>query len=278
MDPRSIGQIWPGVSITEGQVSKILNARKAFGRIPTFFGGYSIPIGIEVEVEGYSTAGSKESLPNMYWGVHSDGSLKDFGAEFISVPISGHNIDYAWHELQTYLEKMKVKTSHRCSIHHHVDVSQWTQTQLDEFIALYALVEDLLFSLHTDNRYWNPYCYPICSLQPKDVSFDEEIKYCALNPAPVPRQNTIEFRHADFSLDFRKNRRWTQILCKLVRFGHTNRDKMRGIIQNTIEKGKYEELFEAVFDSSVFLFAEDGRKAAMEKNALWSLTYLEESN
>lgn len=189
-------------------------------KIPTFFGMavYNNPIGIEVELEDWKGVWSDR----FYWHAVEDGSLKDHGMELVSSPLSGRCIDYAIHELSLILEQNSPKFSHRTSVHVHCNVSKYSRNQLITLMALYACVEEMLFSFVDGKRRGNSFAYRLVGT-PAEVIFypsnkegQPTTKYCAFNIAPVPKQMTVEFRHLEGTQDFKKLRRWLQLVAKLV--------------------------------------------------------------
>ena len=188
----------------------------------TKFGIYKTPVGIEVELENL------RDLSNApFWNVVADHSLRNNGAEFVSVPVSGKNIDAALASLRNILEKnMGYETSVRCSTHVHINVSDLDRGQLHMLIALYACFEKLLFSLHDERRIHNPYCYPLTYLRNINTITArnnlEYMKYCALNTGHLSDYGTVEFRHMEGLESVEKLERWIQIIQKLVQYVKLN--------------------------------------------------------
>lgn len=251
-----------------------------WAEIPKFFGSFYKPIGMEFEVEGCAIqdlgllANNEGKYAGCnYWRCVKDGSLRNHGLEFVSVPVVGHGIDYALHELdKQILTRYPTRTnSIRTSIHVHVDVSKWKIREMWHLLPFYALFEEVFFSFHDWTRQANPYCYPITSLRPGSVGIFESLKYCALNLAPIERQMTIEFRHADFSLDMKKNRRWIQMVCKFMKFAEEHRDSLSDIVEQTVAMGTYEKLFRQVMGKTATLFEPSQVDQLMKANAFWAI-------
>ena len=129
--------------------------------------GFKTPtyVGIEVEME-------KQTLPaaTYLWKCIEDGSLKDVGKEYVSLPLKDEFVIYALEEYEKGILKYNPKTefSHRCSIHVHMDVTKLTVGQLRALMATYLATENLFFALVQDHRIGNSYCYPLMDLCTKD--------------------------------------------------------------------------------------------------------------
>lgn len=245
----------------------------------TKFGLYTVPMGIEVELEN-----SNGEFPPLYiWTTKPDGSLRNGGVEFVSCPVSGRNIDYAIHELDKILSAHKYVASHRCSTHVHINISQLDMTQLHYFVAVYAVVEKLLFEISDMSRYSNPYCYPLIytSLN-KSQDFQGVIgrmKYCALNLNHVVDFGTAEFRHmcgitkADNGLV-----RWLQCIQKLVHFVVNNHlENIHHQIYGLNTVSNYGVFLDQIFNPiHRELFGNLNLQKYMEDGATWAKLYLKD--
>lgn len=252
------------------QVALLEKAKKKFGEIPTFFGAYKNPIGIEIEVENRGNIHDY-----LYWNADDDGSLKHRGVEFISKPISGHNIDYALHERKLiFKEHHDWLWSHRCSIHVHSYVGNMSMHRLYLLVALYAIYEPVFFSLVDPLRKANPYCYPIQEVNPDHYGVgDTSGKYCALNVGTGIRQyNTIEFRHMHGTDDEKTIRRWIQLIVKLVKYSGTKNLENEILNLNTVSN--YDQLTYKIFGGNANLFRNYDLKKFLENGVLWSKIYL----
>lgn len=278
MENKPLVKLFPDATpALAGQAKLLKSAYSKYGDIPKFFGAFYTPIGLEFEVEKVVVPFYGERISsNSYWNIVKDGSLRGASAEFVSLPIANHNIDYALHELQDWLTNNAEQCtgSVRTSIHVHADVSAWDSHTLYNFTALYAMLEDVLFTLHDETRQQNAYCYRITSLNPKCLGVIQNMKYCALNLAPVASQFTVEFRHSEFSTNWRKHRRWIQIVCKLIKYCTQNSDHLRKTIEDTIINDSYQRLFETIFGKSADLFS-CNVPVLMERNSLWAVALLE---
>ena len=275
MENKPLVEIFGDKAALSGQVDHLEAAISKYREIPKFFGAYLRPIGLEFEMENCAARMHAFSKQGIYWRATEDGSLRNSGIEMISLPLSGHNIDYALHEMEQFLkESPDTEASIRTSIHVHTDVSDWGVRDLYSLPAFYALFEPLLFSLQSERRIGNPYCYEITDLFPRQIDIDPGMKYCALNLAPAQTQLSVEWRHADFSTDMRKNRRWIQVVCKMMHYADKHKETMKEDLLRIICSDDYLKLFYSVMGKSAPLFAGDIQEM-MKRNALWSATFLE---
>jgi hypothetical protein len=249
---------------------------EAFKDLKTYFTKYRNPIGIEVEVEAFN----KKLVPVMtFWECKNDGSLKIAGVEFVSVPLSGRQIDCAIKELShIFDQKQDVLWSHRTSIHVHVNVTTLTMNQLHAFLMLYGLFEDLYFSMAKPERKANPYCYPVRSISAYEYTcVKPDSKYCALNLAPIKQFGTVEFRHLHGSADWRLLRRWIQLIVKLhYCVDEMNPDTCINDVLKIIQEESFEGTFKAIYGATSVLFDGDEILKAARLGAPWSVSLADE--
>jgi hypothetical protein len=241
--------------------------------IKTFFSRYKDPIGIEVEVEGVQSL-KLSSHFYTYWREDEDGSLKDRGKEFISIPLSGKHIDYALHYLDELCSDTRLKWTHRTSIHVHANVSRYSEEDLAALILLYALFEELLFAFVDPVRSNNPYCYKITSVAPEECfNAGMTTKYCALNISPVKTFCTVEFRHLQGVGNTKTIRRWVQLVVKLRQFVTDNGSAaVFSLIDTALLQQDVTGLFKRVFGASTVLFSDLDINKLCLKHDLWIAT------
>jgi len=169
-------------------------------------------IGIEIELENITRKVNLE----YYWTSKDDGSLRNYGAEFVSIPLRGYQIPYAL----TYLNKAiheynKPDFSTRTSVHIHLNVRDMPEEQIKVLILLYALFERHFFNFAGTKRETSVFCVPLYRTQQLDGILNWSMddlsskwhKYSAINCGTVtgnhdvPRFGTIEFRHLYGTLD-----------------------------------------------------------------------------
>lgn len=249
---------------------------KLYGEdLKTFFSAYKVPIGIEVEVEGF--APEKWPAKVVYWKIKDDGSLKDRGAEVVSVPVAGRNIDYALRELEVAMAPQIPRWSHRCSVHVHINLRNWPITMVRALIAAYAACENLFFSLVPEDRRAGGFAYPVTDCNPGDVRLGHrEAKYCAINiGSAVSEFGTVEFRHMYGTADNRTLRRWIQLIVKLHSYVRkTGHDKVIQAIERLNTTSEYHIFLNQVFGQTAAVFPPTVLQQAMEDGVLWAKVYL----
>ena len=248
-------------------------AGKKFPNLPTFFGKYKNPIGIEIEVE---QAPVFETKP-IFWVRDKDGSLKIDGAEFISVPLSGRCIDYALAEIYPLISQQDCLWSHRTSIHVHLNVNTFTVKKVKTLIALYACLEELFFFFVDDLRKGNNYCYPLTDLNPESLMLGmPEQKYCAFNVGnALEEHNTVEFRHMHGTGNIKSIRRWIQLIVKLHHYvDKTPCDQIRQRIKTLNYVSEYNQFISEIFGVTAKFFDKLNLQQMMEENVFWAKLYL----
>lgn len=177
-------------------------------------------IGIEVEME--QCICEAEYAP-AFWGRTIDGSLRNFGAEWVSRPFPANCAAGMLYELFNRCVKKQYSFTPRTSIHVHLNAQDMSGTQLQSFLAVYALFEDVLYSFVGRGRRRNIFCVPIMdTILPDafnahglDVTWE---KYTGLNLCPISQQGTVEFRHMHGTDDIRKLTTWIALITSLKEF------------------------------------------------------------
>ena len=169
-------------------------------------------IGIEIELENITQFVNLE----YYWSHKEDGSLRNYGAEFVSIPLRGYQIPYALKYLNNAIyQNNKPDFSTRTSVHIHLNVRDMPEEQIKVLILLYALFERHFFNFAGTKRETSVFCVPLYRTQQLNGILNwsmEELslnwhKYSAINCGTitgnndVPRFGTIEFRHLYGTLD-----------------------------------------------------------------------------
>jgi hypothetical protein len=231
---------------------------------------YDNPIGIEIEAEKY--VGQK--TPMSCWNVTDDGSLRDNGVEWVTYPLYREYIDYAlWEIEREFTAQPQMTFSHRCSIHVHVNVSEFTVNQLYALIALYALYEKSLFEFVDPIRKGNSFCYPIVGTNSL-FNWDMNTKYCAFNWTPIKKQLTVEYRHLEGTKDWKKVRRWIALVTKLTNFvGAIPANKAIETIETVIFKNEGVQFARNVFGNTAVLL--NNLTLSVEEGSMWAATFLE---
>lgn len=171
-----------------------------------------------------------EAIPkNKYAGysifaIKEDGSLRNGGAEYVSIPERRDLLAAEFKALQDWLklDYSKDPFSHRTSVHVHVNVASLTARQAKNMLLLYALFEEFFFSMVKPERRANIHCVPLTethlpSLYHKDISFIAArwSKYSALNLCRLADLGTFEFRHHHGTGDVGAIETWLKVLDNL---------------------------------------------------------------
>lgn len=184
-------------------------------------------IGVEMEIEN-----CREYIKiNPYWTTTDDGSLRHYGAEFLTPPIRAWRIENALKHLFNDLNK-DVEFSERTSVHIHMNVRTLTIKQLQVLLLTYILFEKTLFHYVGQERYRNVFCVPLVettigqelnSLFQYDSLGDTQWhKYTACNLLPIYQKGTLEFRHMHGTGDIKKIITWINFLLSLKKFALRN--------------------------------------------------------
>lgn len=190
-------------------------------------------LGIEVEVEQLVNPSRVT-----YWNLKEDGSLRNNGKEFVSLPIRGASVEYALTLLDEALHKVPGMQGHefteRTSVHVHMNVRDMTPSQIASFVLLYLACEPLLYEFAGGKRHKNIFCIPVnqTTLHLELFSFFTGVeksksrsvfelasswsKYTGFNLLPIIEDTlgTIEFRHLEGTSDVKRILTWINlILC-----------------------------------------------------------------
>jgi hypothetical protein len=181
-------------------------------------------LGIEIEVENITNG----VVLSPHWSTHGDGSLRNHGIEFVSVPLAVNQIEIALHSLYAALKQQNQPDfSNRTSVHIHLNCRDLTQDEIYALVLLYAIFEKHFYGFAGTKRLNSIFCVPLyrCNIlnQAKEVIYGFNPvwhKYCGINILPLVDNNgergkgTIEFRHLYGTDDVELIFAWiNQILC-----------------------------------------------------------------
>lgn len=181
-------------------------------------------VGIEVELEGLDRKGD---LYTPSWRVVTDGSLKEKGKEFISCPIQTQYLEIELVKLFNSLRRHRI--TQRCSIHVHLNVRDFTNKELFNFLLLYIVFERSLYRFSGD-RWNNIHCVPVYAFKdfilPLLRNLKIEIMHCkwkkyhGLNLSPIwggesSLLGTVEFRQMGGCTDIQKIMDWINLIVSL---------------------------------------------------------------
>lgn len=238
-------------------------------------------VGIEVEIEKINAISEFAPLLQPTWNIVADGSLRNMGYEFVSIPIRGDNIYKALRGLRVLFEKYtpKYEFSERTSIHVHVNARRLTLEQLFCLLLTYIVVERSLFRFVEASgfiRDRNIFCAPIqdskwylnlhelISLW-EDKKYEKFLhvllhswrKYTSLNIIPLQKLGTLEFRHMGGTMDLDLLMNWINILLSLRRYAeNSSAERIMSHIENLNTNSNYAGFMEEVFGQYAHLFNE----------------------
>lgn len=188
--------------------------------------GYTSPnsqlFGLECEIESiYSFDGKK--APS--WSITEDGSLRNSGREFISVPLDRVHAVRAFEDLHKAIvfRNELEKFSERTSIHVHANCQNLQEQQVLNIVYLYALFEELFYLQIDPSRRDNIHCVPIIETY-LPMYYGTSIstmvarwsKYTGMNLCPLSNYGTIEFRHMHGHNDPIKLNQWLTCIENLI--------------------------------------------------------------
>ena len=182
-------------------------------------------LGIEIEVE---------NIPNLvpldtYWSTHEDGSLRNYGREFVSGALNPQQcvvaLDYFFKHLKQ--SNPDYSFSNRTSIHVHLNVRDMTQDQIYAMVLLYAIFEKFFYQFAGKRRLNSIFCVPLFRSNMLSKAYEMIYglnqtwhKYSGLNLRPMLDSEdrrgygTIEFRHLYGTDDQETILSWLQaIIC-----------------------------------------------------------------
>lgn len=193
-------------------------------------------IGIEIEAENVKYRNEDLSGLLNYWEVVADGSLRNYGTEFVSSMLRGTDITAALVELNTVFATHKISPefSARTSVHIHVDGRFSTGTHLRLLVLHYLMWEPFLFSYLGKDRENNPYCVPfyknnrgihnLSNLFRDNFKFEhikstvyDSSKYEAMNLRSLHEKGSIEFRLHYGTSSTEEIFNWVQVILTLFK-------------------------------------------------------------
>ena len=188
--------------------------------------------GVEIEVENGYNCGWTD---NSDWNRVEDGSLRNDGMEFITPPATMRHVGAMSREFYEQYEDNNYVANVRTGIHVHADMRWRTLEQVASIVALYCVLEPLLFEMCGPDREECIYCVPWYRAPDdadllremrdmgewRDVHYklEQSCKYSALYLEPLRRLGTIEFRQAPTFESHRDLMRWVNAIDKLVTLG-----------------------------------------------------------
>jgi hypothetical protein len=227
------------------------------------FGRYNCSaLGIEVEVENINGIRG----PQHSWTHTNDGSLRNNGIEFVSLPTKPEHIETAVSHL---FDDVIPKTAHfspRTSVHVHMNVRDLTFNQIFNVVLLYQCFEDLLYKFAGPERKKSIFCVPIGNTgyytNLKTYCLARELiswsKYTGLNLNPLRNYGTIEFRHLRGTRDKQVVFEWLHFLLSIYSFAISKTtEELETLIKDVSNSRDYSSLGWAVFGPRFHRLAPD---------------------
>lgn len=220
-------------------------------------------IGIEVEVENIQ----ERPILKYYWRETEDGSLRNYGVEYTSIPLTGNQIPYALSYLKNNLEVANIPSfSQRTSIHIHLNVRDYSWERVKNLLILYAIFEKHFFNLAGTKREENIFCVPLykcmqlTAINNLEENINEWSKYSAINLGTITgtsvckRFGTIEFRHLYGTLDIPVILFWINSIIKLHEASiNYSFDALKEKILTLNTTSEYIQLYKNVFEEAALI-------------------------
>jgi hypothetical protein len=254
-------------------------------------------VGIEVEVERVLRTTSVLKLPNgsHLWGAKEDGSLRNEGREFVSLPIKGKAIPFALTTLHGILHNEKNCVGHefseRTSVHVHVDARELSVEQLANVVLTYIMVEPLLYKFCGKSRHQSIFCVPLnfsdqgerigrlMNVNNNSVdthnnevvnSISRWLKYTGFNLRPLVEYGTMEFRHMPGTMDVDLLINWINILLKIKNYGKQQSfEKYKARLMDMNTTSEYFNFLMEVFGEHAGLLNDNHLQSYMEEMVIF---------
>lgn len=235
-------------------------------------------VGIELEYEGVDLFRMFEETyvgECSYWSLDSDGSLRD-GVELISSPLSMPAWMSAREELDGILERYDTDTSHRCSTHVHLNVSDLSKDQFESLLYLCLCLEPLLMEYCSPFRHNSNFCMPtynsvnlidqyrrtVSLVDTGSYNFDFP-KYSAMSLYRLPDLGTIEFRMFEGINDTDRLDKVIQLIHQIYTIGTTR--SVSQLKDNKVQQGVQTLLTPLLSDIYQQLIPQGQLESVMEK-------------
>lgn len=213
-------------------------------------------VGIEVEVENHQLS----RAPNAnVWMLKGDGSLRNGGVEYVTVPIAARWAPSALADLLSSSLSTDCCFSPRTSIHVHLDVQDYQTEQVMDVVLLYTMLEGLLYKFTGRGRIKNIYCVPVFDTSllkgqairgHMGATIEAWSKYSGLNLIRLRDLGTMEFRHMHGTFDVRKVSVWIRLLTKMCTYAQKmGTEHIRKLCQMGLGHLDVDSLLKEIFDT-----------------------------
>lgn len=222
--------------------------------------------GIELEVEG-------KNLPNKFqkfWVSKADASLRGEALEYVlAEPLDLDKTKESLFYLNSKLTKppTKLDFSFRTSMHVHINMRDFTKPQIQSFIYLSHILENVLVNYCDDKRVGNRFCLRTIDAEYKvnliknwlyATGFQkiekDAVKYSAINISPLTSFGSIEFRSLQGTISLDVVFPWIDVLNNIKEIA-----RVLPAIEISIQlEESPEEFCQLVFKEHYPLFYYDG--------------------
>lgn len=236
-------------------------------------------VGIEVEVENIK---SEPSIPK-FWMQEADGSLRNHGKEYKSVPLEPEQAFSAIWMLWQVLYKAstaKPDFSWRTSIHVHVNAIEMDDDEFQNLLLLSLVFEEMMFHLVGSEREDSNFCAPLCRSILTDTlkgyfsgkttlkslfktwnagggmdAGSGLYKYASVNLSRLGDLGTVEFRHLGGTGNMVLLFQWLALILQMYRAAVLNSPiKLHSKIKMLNSTKDYEEFVEDIFGKKLMKF------------------------
>lgn len=237
----------------------------------------SLLYGVELEIENVPHWGD---LVVQGMSAVEDGSLRNHGREFITLPAT---YSVLMHILERFFTKAKLSDdnySERCSVHVHANCLDMELDQVAGVCLLYQVFERLLYAFVGNDRDRNIFCIPwdqttltyqaITNLNAKAGGPRHWQKYTGLNIIPLADKGTLEFRQMNGTYDLERIGQWLNLIGSMYAYAKkTPLEKIKEEFVNLNTTSAYTNMTENVFtDWAYILMSVPGYKLSLEEGVL----------
>jgi len=216
------------------------NVYKALTSRGMSYAAHKGTFGLEIETE---TVEAYDVPKFSFWDVHRDGSLRNFGQEYVlKQPLDfNEHIPLALEEFRVKTSKIPfIKDSVTTSVHVHINFLGETFQTLGNFLTIYSLTENLLIRMSGADRLSNLFALPICDaettffnmknmldgIKAKQYNFmvfdPEHTKYAAINLAALSRFGSLEIRSFRGTVDTKEIHDWIGTLNQVFQYSKSD--------------------------------------------------------
>ena len=204
-------------------------------------------VGLECEIE--DVRNWKNTFPDGTFAITEDGSLRNSGREFISIPLSLDDALSGFTKLHASLVCGEKKFTERTSIHVHADCTNLSLQECRNVVLQYALFEEFFFQMVDPSRRHNIHCVPLTETYLPSIysgtlvnMYSKWHKYTALNIKPLGKFGTIEFRHMEGHDNPERLQEWLKTIRNLIAVGRAV-NVNRALFTKASKTALFQEIF-----------------------------------